>query len=106
MNSLLAFKELAIQKNWEILATEHFPVTAGDNEVNATDELLNLREKGARVILLSCEAVYVPQVLEQAEKLDMINDWVWILTDGAIAKVSWLFAHSSNTEGTRVESTT
>ena len=106
MNSLLDFKELAIQENWEILATEHFPVTAGDNEVNATYELLNLREKGARVILLSCEAVYVPQVLEQAEKLDMIKDWVWILTDGAIAKVSWLFAHYSNTKDRRVDSTT
>ena len=90
MNSLMEFKEFAIAKNWEILATEHFPVPAGGAKVNATTELLNLREKGARVVLLSCLADYVPQVLEQAEKLDMIKEWVWILTDGAISKVSCL----------------
>ena len=88
MNSLLEFKELATNNNWEILAMEHFPVTPGGAKVNATKELLNMREKGARVILLSCSADYVLQVLEQAEKLDMIREWVWILTDGAISKVS------------------
>ena len=106
MNSLLDFKELATSENWEILATEHFPVTAGDSEVNATNELLNLRVKGARVILLSCLAVHVPQVLKQAEELDMIKDWVWILTDGAIAKVGWMFTHFSNTEYRRGHWTT
>ena len=87
MNALVGFKERAIDSNWEILGFEHFPVTPGSPEVNATNELLNLREKGAQVILLSCSPVYVPQVLEQAEQLDMIEEWVWILTDVAISKV-------------------
>ncbi|KAL9979024.1 hypothetical protein ACROYT_G016616 [Oculina patagonica] len=86
MNALMDFKELATGKKWEILGIEHFPVTPGSAKVNATKELMNLREKGARVILLSCSAIYVPQVLEQAEQLDMIKEWVWILTDGAISK--------------------
>ena len=90
MNSLLDFQEFATKKKWEILAMEHFPVDVGSAKVNATNELLNLREKGARVVLLSCLDIYVPQVLEQAEKLDMIKEWVWILTDGAISKVSSL----------------
>ena len=91
MNSLLDFKQLATGKKWEIISIEHFPVVAGQTKVNATEKLLNLREKGARVILLSCSDVYVPHVLAQAEELDMIKQWVWILTDGAIAKVSHLF---------------
>ncbi|KAJ7380892.1 hypothetical protein OS493_004475 [Desmophyllum pertusum] len=86
MNALMEFKGLAEKKKWEILGLEHFPVTAGSPKVNATKELLNLREKGARVILLSCSADYVPQVLEQAEQLDMVKEWVWILTDAAISK--------------------
>ena len=95
MNALLGFKELATQKQWEILGTEHFPVTLGISNINATKELLSLREKGARVILLSCSAIYVPQVLEQAEQLHMITEWVWILTDEAISKVRSVF-HSSH----------
>ena len=83
----MEFKERAIEKKWEILGIEHFPVTPGSAKLNASKELLNLREKGARVILLSCSAIYVPQVLKQAEKLDMIKEWVWILTDTAISKV-------------------
>lgn len=90
MNALMEFKERATEKKWEILDIEHFPVTPGSAKVNATKELMNLREKGARVILLSCSAIYVPQVLEQAEQMDMIKEWVWILTDGAISKVRCL----------------
>ena len=91
MNSLLDFKENAVTKNWEILGTEHFSVNAGKKVINVSKNLRNLREQGARVILLSCSAVYVPQVLTEAEKLHMINDSVWILTDGAIARVNNVF---------------
>ena len=87
MNALMGFKEYATEEKWEILGIEHFPVTPGSSQINATKELLSLREKGARVILLSCSAIYVPQVLQQAEQLDMITEWVWILTDAAISKV-------------------
>ena len=89
MNALMDFKELATSKGreWKILAVEHFSVPLRGFNVNATRELLNLREAGARVVLLSCLDLYVPYVMDQAEKLDMINDWVWILTDGAIAEV-------------------
>ena len=88
MNALLQFKEqLATKEQWEILGFEHFSVTFGSPKINATKELLSLREKGASVILLSCPAIYVPQVLQQADKLDMITEWVWILTDAAISKV-------------------
>lgn len=87
MNSLLDFKEfVAITDNWEILATEHFLIKDGESGVNATKNLLKLREQGARVILLSCLAKYVPHVLAQAEKLDMMaKGWAWILTDEAIS---------------------
>lgn len=88
MNALSQFIGFATGEKWEILGVEHFTVTAGSYKVNATKNLLNLREKGARVILLSCPADYVPQVLEQAERLNMIREWVWILTDNAISQVS------------------
>jgi len=87
MNALMEFKERATEKQWEILGIEHFPVTLGSPKINATKELWSLREKGARVILLSCSATFVPQVLQQAEQLDMITEWVWILTDHASSKV-------------------
>ena len=87
MNVLMEFKEFATQEQWEILGMEHFPVNLSSSKINATKELLSLREKGARVILLSCSARYVPQVLQEAERLDMLTEWVWILTDEAISKV-------------------
>lgn len=87
----MEFKEKATDEQWEILGIEHFPVTFGSSKINATKELRSLREKGARVVLLSCSAIYVPQVLQQAEQLDMIKEWVWILTDEAISKVGCLF---------------
>ena len=91
MNALMEFKESATtRETWEILGIEHFPVTLGSSKINATKELRSLREKGARVVLLSCSAIYVPQVLQQAEQLDMIKEWVWILTDEAISKVRCL----------------
>ena len=87
MNALMEFKEFATQEQWEILGIEHFPVTPGSHKINATKELQSLREKGARVILLSCSTIYVSEVLQQAEQLDMITEWVWVLTDKAISKV-------------------
>ena len=90
MNALMGFKELATEEQWKILGIEHFPVNTSSSKINATKELLNLRERGARVVLLSCSAIYVPQVLQQAEGLDMIKEWVWILTDAAISKVRCL----------------
>ncbi|XP_022800758.1 uncharacterized protein LOC111338522 [Stylophora pistillata] len=86
MNALNQFMEFASTEKWTILGVEHFQITVGSSKVNATKNLLNLREKGARVILLSCPADYVPQLLKQAEGLDMIKEWVWILTDGAISQ--------------------
>ena len=88
---MLDFKELAVRNNWEILGNEHFSVNADNELVNVSKNLQNLREQGARVIVLSCSAVYVPQVLAEAEKLRMFKDSVWILTDGAIAKVIHAF---------------
>ena len=87
MNGLTDFKERAAFSGWTILADEHFRVFPNTNKINATKELLRLREKGTRVVILNCESQYVSSVLQQASKLDMIHDWVWILTDGAIAKV-------------------
>ncbi|KAK2566425.1 Glutamate receptor 2 [Acropora cervicornis] len=86
LNSLLDFKERAVGERWEILSNEHFSVNADNELVNVSKNLRNLREQGARVIVLSCSAVYVPQVLAEAEKLGMFKDSVWILTDGAIEK--------------------
>ena len=86
----MEFKYATTRETWEILGIEHFPVTLGSSKINATKELRSLREKGARVVLLSCSAIYVPQVLQQAEQLDMIKEWVWILTDEAISKVRCL----------------
>ena len=98
MNALMEFKEFATEEQWEILGMEHFTVNPSSSKINATKELLSLRERGARVVLLSCSAIYVPQVLQQAERLDMITEWVWILTDAAISKVRCLVlvrGHSS-----------
>ncbi|XP_031550471.1 glutamate receptor 1-like isoform X2 [Actinia tenebrosa] len=86
MNGLKDFKNVAKSKKWKILATEHFAVSPLTRKVNATKELLRLRDKGTRVVILNCLAEFVPSVLEQASKLDMIHDWVWILTDGAISE--------------------
>lgn len=87
MNGLTDFKEWAAMSGWTILADEHFMVSPYTNKVNATNELLRLRERGTRVVILNCEWQFVTTILEQASNLDMIKDWVWILTDGAIAEV-------------------
>ncbi|XP_027050906.1 glutamate receptor ionotropic, kainate 2-like [Pocillopora damicornis] len=102
MNALSQFIGFATAKKWEILGVEHFTVTAGSYKINATKNLLNLREKGARVILLSCQADYVPQVLEQAEQLDMIREWVWILTDNAISQDNRDISYKEGVIGVRL----
>ena len=84
MNGLIDFKEQAQSMKWKILAVEHFAVPPDPSKINATKELMRLREKGTRVVLLNCLSQFVPHVLKQARQLDMMKDWVWILTDGAI----------------------
>ncbi|XP_048580684.1 glutamate receptor 1 isoform X2 [Nematostella vectensis] len=87
MNGLTDFKEYGVgQFKWVILATEHFAVPTDYTKINATKQLLRLREKGTRVVILNCMSKYVEYIMKQAERLDMLNEWVWILTDGAIAK--------------------
>ena len=89
LNSLVIFKDIASRRQWTLLAVESFPVTEDTNTtVNATEQLMIIRGKGTRVVILSCLVQHARVVLRQAAHLGMREDWVWIVNSAAFSNVS------------------
>lgn len=85
LNGLVAFKDIASHKGWTLVAVESFQEHKNVSLVNATTQLLHIRSRGARIVVLSCIARHVRVVLRQANELGMIDGWVWLVTNSAFA---------------------
>ena len=85
LNGLVMFKDIASHKGWTFLAVESFQEFSNASKVNATKQLLHIRSRGARIVLVNCIASNVRTILKQASDLGMIDGWVWLVTNGAFA---------------------
>lgn len=85
LNGLVVFKVIASHRGWTLVAVESFQEHRNESKVNATAQLLYIRSKGARIVVLNCMAGGIRAVLRQASELGMVKGWVWLLTNGAFA---------------------
>ncbi|XP_077998513.1 glutamate receptor ionotropic, kainate 2-like [Glandiceps talaboti] len=86
INGLQELQRIAIQKNWVISHVGRFLPTEKPSNVKAKKELVMIRNKGVRVIILNCLASYARHVIRQAAGLGMTQTgWAWIITDGITA---------------------
>ena len=85
LNGLVVFKDIASHKGWTLVAVESFQEHKNLSMVNATTQLLHIRSRGARIVVLNCIAGHVRVILRQASDLGMIDGWVWLVTNGAFA---------------------
>ena len=85
LNGLVIFKDIASHKGWTLMAVESFQEFSNASKVNATTQLLHIRSRGARVVVLNCIATNIRVILRQASDLGMIDGWVWLVTNGAFA---------------------
>ena len=83
LNGLVTLKDIASHKGWQILAYETFQEEKNISLINATNQLIHIRSRGVRIIILKCMAKYIPTILKQARDLGVLKDRVWILTGGA-----------------------
>ncbi|KAK3754484.1 hypothetical protein QZH41_007393 [Actinostola sp. cb2023] len=83
LNGLVTFKDIASHKGWQVVAYESFQEYSNVSKINATNQLVHVRGRGARIIILNCMAQYVHPILQQARDLGVLKDRVWILTNGA-----------------------
>ena len=81
MDGVHILQQAAKRRKWQLHTIEHFHVPADPSFTNATRELLRIKEKQSRIVILKCPIKYVTMVMKQAEQMDMIQDWVWILTN-------------------------
>lgn len=88
LNGLVTLKDIASHKGWQILAYETFQEHKNISLINATNQLIHIRSRGARIIILKCLAAYIPTILKQARELGVLKDRVWILTSGAFGHES------------------
>ncbi|CAD5116783.1 DgyrCDS5632 [Dimorphilus gyrociliatus] len=83
INGLIQFQEGAAKKGWKIASVQQFSTSNDIQNVDATEQLQNIKNIGIRVIILNCLDVFGEVILKQAENLGMTeNGWAWIVTDG------------------------
>ncbi|XP_070556833.1 glutamate receptor ionotropic, kainate 2-like [Ptychodera flava] len=76
------FHSIAVRSDWSIVTGEEFYPTAKLSEFNVTRQLLNIRMKGGRIIILHSRAPHTNLVLQQAAAQGMTGSgWAWIVTD-------------------------
>ena len=85
LNGLVVFKDIASHNRWDLVAVESFQGYQNISKINTTTQLLHIRGRGARIVLLHCIAPYINVILQQAQNLGMLKDWVWIVTNGAFS---------------------
>lgn len=85
LNGLVVFKDIASHKGWSLVAVESFQDHKNSTMVNATKQLLHIRNRGARIVVLNCIAGHVRVILRQASDLGMVDGFVWLVTNGAFA---------------------
>lgn len=85
LNGLVTFKDIAAHKGWHLVASETFQEYTNVSKINATNQLIHIRGRGARIIILNCMSEYVHPILKEARDLGVLKDRVWILTNGAFA---------------------
>lgn len=85
LNGLVVFKDIASHKGWTMVAVESFQEFSNASMVNATTQLLHIRGRGARIVVLNCMAANIRVILRQASDLGMVDGWVWLVTNGAFA---------------------
>lgn len=95
LNGLVTFKDVAAHKGWHLVASETFQEYTNISKINATSQLVHIRGRGARIIILNCMAQYVHAILLQARDLGVLKDRVWIVTNGAFAHEG-LYTSGSN----------
>lgn len=85
LNGLVVLRDIASHKGWTLVAVESFQEHKNLSLVNATTQLLHIRSRGARIVVLNCIAGQVSVILRQANNLGMTDGWVWLVTNGAFA---------------------
>ncbi|EDO30203.1 predicted protein, partial [Nematostella vectensis] len=85
LNGVAAIKDIASRMGWVIAAVDSFRQFEDPLRVNATQQLVQLRARGIRIIILNCLASYARVILKQASELNMIKDYVWIVKNGAFS---------------------
>ncbi|XP_002737751.2 glutamate receptor 2-like [Saccoglossus kowalevskii] len=86
INGLQEFQRIAILKNWVISHVGRFLPTQNASSVDAREQLLTIRSKGVRLVILNCLAIHARYVLRQAGELGMTQSgWAWVVTDGVTA---------------------
>ena len=64
---------------WSVVTTEKFDAIPDATKLDVREQLTHIKEKGVRVVLLSCTAGYVSKIMKQAKELEMIQGWAWIV---------------------------
>ena len=85
LNGLVAFKDIVSHNRWTLVAVESFQAFSNTSRINATTQLIHIRSRGARIVVLNCIASCVRVIVLQARNLGMLDGWVWIVTSGAFA---------------------
>lgn len=90
LNGLVVLRDIASHKGWTLVAVESFQEHKNLSLVNATTQLLHIRSRGARIVVLNCIAGQVSVILRQANNLGMTDGWVWLVTNGALHLMGFL----------------
>ncbi|XP_063689603.1 glutamate receptor ionotropic, NMDA 1-like isoform X2 [Bolinopsis microptera] len=85
INGMLRLQQIASDKKWKILNTQHFVVPKDTSQLNVDIELDVIKKSEARIIVLNCQAGAANRVLIAAENKGLVGDgYMWIVTDGVV----------------------
>ncbi|KAL5271529.1 hypothetical protein ACHWQZ_G001969 [Mnemiopsis leidyi] len=85
INGMLRLQQIASDKKWKILNTQHFVVPKDPAQLNVDIELDVIKKSEARIIVLNCQARAANRVLIAADSKGLVGDgYMWIVTDGVV----------------------
>ncbi|KXJ04481.1 hypothetical protein AC249_AIPGENE20221, partial [Exaiptasia diaphana] len=86
-SGIAAFRQALQQRNVKLLRYEYFHLDPRVIRFSIRRILSWIKELESRIVVLKSNAKHVGIVMEEAAKLDMVENWVWILADNQLDEV-------------------
>eukprot|EP00058_Branchiostoma_floridae_P025694 XP_002611184.1 hypothetical protein BRAFLDRAFT_88417 [Branchiostoma floridae] len=82
-HGLAVFQLIAGQKKWVIHTMQSFDPTENPADIEMRSQLRVIKQTGARIIVLHCQARYAAEILREASAMGMTGQgWAWVVSDG------------------------
>ncbi|XP_063675309.1 glutamate receptor ionotropic, kainate 2-like [Bolinopsis microptera] len=98
INGLSTFQKYSNERKIKIVANEMIPLTNDIENIDVSNQMLNLKRSEARIFIMNVHSGYAKVVLRTAAAIGLVGpDYGWVVTDGTIKDAANLLNGTTNT---------